>query len=108
MQIIKENEMKDNGGVRYMIRGPQIDWGLITLQPGDEKGAHFHNELAETFYIMEGTTTFILADQDLDVQAGTAIRLDVKESHGLKNLGPNPTKMIFIKELYKPEDKVNC
>ncbi len=108
MKIVKEQEQKNDGGVVYMIRGPQIDWGTITLQPGEEKGAHYHNELAETFYIMEGTTTFVLADQELDVPAGTAIRLTATESHGLKNKGEVATKMVFIKEEYKPEDKVNC
>ena len=108
MQIIKENEMEDKGGVRYMIRGPQIDWGLITLKPGDLKPAHLHNEVDETFYIIEGTTTFILEDQELDALAGTAVRLEAKESHGLKNNGKTVTKMIFIKESYKPNDKVNC
>ncbi len=109
MQIVKEAEKENNGGVIYMIRGPQIDWGTITLQPGDEKGAHYHNQIAETFYIIEGTTTFLLDDgKELDVETGTGIRLEAKESHGLKNNTDKPTKMIFIKENYKPKDKVVC
>jgi mannose-6-phosphate isomerase-like protein (cupin superfamily) len=108
MKIVNETEQTNSGGVVYMLRGPQIDWGTITLQPGDEKGAHLHNEVDETFYITEGTTTFILGDGEVDVPAGTAIRLEAKESHGLKNKGQSVTKMVFIKESYKPEDKVNC
>ena len=107
MKIVKEDKIEGSGGVKYMIRGPQIDWGTIVLQPGDKKGAHLHNELAETFYIIEGTTTFLLDDEkELDAEAGTAIRLEAKESHGLKNKTNFPTKMVFIKEEYKPDDKV--
>ena len=107
MKIVKEDEIDGSGGVKYMIRGPQIDWGTIVLQPGDEKGSHLHNELAETFYIVEGTTTFLLDEgKELDAPAGTALRLEAKESHGLKNKTDVPTKMVFIKEEYKPEDKV--
>ena len=108
MEIIHESEKEDKGGVRYMIRGPDIDWGLIKLAPGDYKPPHYHEFLAETFYIIEGTTTFILNDHEIDVEAGTAIRLLPNESHGLKNTKLIKTKLIFIKEQYLPQDKVNC
>ena len=109
MEIIHESEKEEHGGVRYMIRGPNIDWGLITLAPGDYKPPHYHESLAETFYILEGTTTFVLNDQELDVEAGTAIRLLPNESHGLKNISTEMnTKLIFIKEKFLPQDKVNC
>jgi mannose-6-phosphate isomerase-like protein (cupin superfamily) len=108
MQIVNEQEMPEKGGVRYIIRGPHIDWGVITLQPGQAMGPHLHNEVEETFYIMEGTTTFVLKDKEYDAKAGTALRLEPTESHGLKNKGTTVTKMIFIKDIYRPDDKVNC
>ena len=106
MQIIKEEDQPDKGGVKYMIRGPNIDWGVITLQPGDVMGPHYHEEIAETFYMTEGTTTFILKDGDIDFEKGSALRLEEHESHGLKNITNKPSTLIFIKEGYKPKDKV--
>ena len=109
MQIVSETEMEEKGGVRYMIRGPDIDWGLITLAPGDYKPPHYHESLAETFYVIEGTTTFILNEEEVDIKAGSAIRLLPTEAHGLKNNSTKvKTKVIFIKEKYLPQDKVNC
>jgi quercetin dioxygenase-like cupin family protein len=108
MQIVKESEQAAKGPVKYMIRGPNIDWGVITLAPGEAMSAHFHNEVEETFYILEGTTTFFLKDKDIDAPAGTAIRLEATESHGLKNNGTTATKMVFIKNIYRPNDKVDC
>ena len=109
MQIMYEKDQEDMGGVKYMIRGPQIDWGLIELAPGEAKPPHYHEQLAETFYVMTGTITFVLEDQEVDLPTGTAIRLSARESHGLKNKSQSlHSKVIFIKEQYLPRDKVNC
>ena len=105
MQIVKENPEES---VQYMIRGPTIDWGLISLQPGEKKRPHYHEYLAETFYVIEGIMTFILEDKEIDIPTGTAIRLDKKESHGLANRQEiSIAKLVFIKEQYLPDDKVN-
>jgi len=108
MKIINENDQKDDNGVKYMNRGPDIDWGIIILQPGQEKTPHFHEKMGETFYVTEGTMTFLLKDKEIKVPKGTAIRLEAFESHGLKNNTDSPAKLIFIKEKYLPMDKVNC
>ena len=108
MQIVHEKDLEDKEGVKYLIRGPNIDWGTITLQPGQKKSAHFHEILAETFYVIEGIITFVLETQKIDIRAGTAIRLDKNESHGLENRTDASAKLIFIKEQYLPHDKVDC
>jgi len=105
MQIVHENKQTNKEGVVYMIRGPNIDWGTITLQPGERKSAHYHEKLAETFYTIEGVITFLLKDEELDIPVGTAIRLDPGEPHGLLNKTGQRAKLIFIKEQYIPEDK---
>lgn len=105
MQIVHEKDQINKDGVVYMIRGPTIDWGTITLQPGETKSAHYHEHLAETFYTTEGTITFLLKEQNIDIPQGTAIRLNPGEPHGLQNRTDQPAKLIFIKEQYLPEDK---
>jgi mannose-6-phosphate isomerase-like protein (cupin superfamily) len=108
MQIVNEKEIQAKDGVKYLIRGPNIDWGVITLKPGEKLSPHLHNEVEETFFVLEGTTTFILKEKELDGSAGMGIRLEPKESHGLKNKGTVPTRMVFIKHIYRPNDKINC
>ena len=105
MEIIRESDNPINGGVRYMKRGPIIDWGIISLEPQQEKSPHYHEHLAETFYVVKGTITFILKEKNVDIPEGTAIRLLNHESHGLKNnSNEKEAKLIFIKEQYLPED----
>ncbi|QEE15170.1 cupin domain-containing protein [Promethearchaeum syntrophicum] len=108
MKIIFEDKLIDDNGVKYMNRGPDIDWGLITLQPGQEKPPHYHEKMGETFYITEGTMTFVLKDKEFNAPKGTAIRLEAFETHGLKNKTDSQAKLLFIKERYLPKDKVNC
>ncbi|GAJ06057.1 unnamed protein product, partial [marine sediment metagenome] len=45
MQRVNEHECKfrgENWGVKYIIRGPRIDWGIILLKPGQTMGVHGH------------------------------------------------------------------
>jgi mannose-6-phosphate isomerase-like protein (cupin superfamily) len=108
MQIVYEKDLPGKDGVAYLIRGPHIDWGVITLQPGANLKPHYHKEVEETFYIIEGTTTFVFKDKEFDAPAGTALRLEPTETHGLKNKGKTVSKMVFIKDIYRPDDKVSC
>ena len=108
MQFVTEADMPAKGPVKYLIRGPHIDWGVITLAPGESMGGHFHQEVEETFYILEGTTTITVNGKEVVCPKGSALRLDATEKHALKNAGTIPTKMVFIKHIYRPTDKVDC
>ncbi len=112
MKIINETQEKELHGVKYMNRGPDIDWGIITLQPGDIKLSHYHQQMGETFYILEGITTFIVTiknqEKDIKLTKGNAIRLKENEAHELRNETDSITKVIFIKEKYLPDDKIEC
>ncbi len=81
-----------------MNRGPDIDWGLITIHPGEEKPAHYHESMGETFYVIQGIMTFVLKNEEINLSAGSAIRLEAYESHGLKNDTQTAAKLLFVKE----------
>jgi len=106
MEIVNEKDLPFKGGVKYLIRGPHIDWGVMELEPGVVFDAHYHEEVEETFFILEGTGVFIINGKDVKVEAGNALRLEPKESHGIKNTGDSKLKMVFIKHIYRPKDKV--
>jgi quercetin dioxygenase-like cupin family protein len=109
MEIVYEKDKPGKDGIKYIIRGPNIDWGVITLEPNQNMSPHYHKEVEETFYIISGTFTFLIKDKkELEAPAGTAIRFEATESHGFKNKGKTPAKCVFIKHIYKPDDKVAC
>ena len=110
MEKIKESEQEYRGGdwgVKYLFRGPRIDWGVILLQPGQRLGRHYHHEVEETFYILEGQATFVINDVKHLLGAGEAVRLEAPSRHDVVNEDHQPLKMVFIKCPYLPRDKVD-
>ena len=109
MERVRESEKEFRGGdsgVKYLFRGPRIDWGVIKLLPGQLLGAHYHKEVEETFYVLEGEATFLVDDVEHKLVAGDAVRLEAPERHEVFNHSDQTVKMAFIKCPYLPKDKV--
>ncbi len=111
MEKVNEFELKyrdGDHGVKYMFRGPRTDWGVILMRPGDKLGAHYHNEVEETFYLVEGTVKFYVNGQEYQAVPGDAFRLEPTDRHDIRNDSDAPAKFVFIKHPYLPKDKVDC
>ena len=107
---MNENDFEYRGGdsgVKYLMRGPSIDWGVILLKPGELMGskAHGHNEIDETFYFVEGDGIMIIDGKELEAPQGSIFLCEPKELHNIRNDSNKPIKIVFIKGEYKPEDK---
>ncbi len=110
MEKVNEADMAFRGGasgVKYLFRGPKIDWGIILLLPGEELGAHYHQEVEETFFLQSGRATLIADGRQVPMVAGDAVRLPAPERHALRNDGDEPARFVFIKSPYLPQDKVD-
>jgi mannose-6-phosphate isomerase-like protein (cupin superfamily) len=110
MQKVSEHELayrNGDSGVKYLIRGPRIDWGVMLLLPGQTLGGHYHREVEETFYIVEGMGTMVVNGEAMPAMAGDAFRLDPEDRHDLRNHSTRPMKVVFIKHPLLPEDKVD-
>lgn len=56
------------------------------LQPNsDGPGAHLHEENDEVFYVLEGTTSFLIGDKWIDAEKGTFIRIPANTMHDFAN-----------------------
>ena len=105
----KEKEYRNgNSGPKYLIRGPKLEWGIIQLQPGEKLGAHYHNEVEETFFFFGGAPKIIVNTKEIQVKEGDVFRLEAKERHDIINDTGKAVKLIFIKCPYLPEDKITC
>lgn len=108
MQKVTEKEQDARKGdftVRYMMRGPILDWGFLEAAPGKIMGAHWHEEVEETFYCISGSGSFYVNDEEIEFNAGDAIRCEAGEKHDIANIGPKPMKILFVKTPYLPDDK---
>lgn len=56
------------------------------LQPNSAgPGAHAHEENDEVFYVLEGTTSFLIGDRWIDAHKGTFVRIPAKTIHNFEN-----------------------
>lgn len=110
MEIVREKEKyfrQGDWGIKYLFRGPRIDWGIVSLLPGKKMGTHYHREVEETFYILEGSGILTVDGEDFPVESGMAIQLKPGEKHDLRSGEGISLKGLFIKVPYLPDDKVD-
>jgi mannose-6-phosphate isomerase-like protein (cupin superfamily) len=111
MEIARESDKPYRGGtsgVKYLMRGPRIDWGVILFAPGQELGRHKHREVEETFFFVEAAGgRFVVDGAEHPIAAGTAFRVEPGEVHNIINDTAAPLKALFIKTPYLPADKMD-
>jgi mannose-6-phosphate isomerase-like protein (cupin superfamily) len=111
MQVAREQDNEYRGGasgVKYLLRGPKIDWGVVLFAPGEQLGRHMHKEVEETFFFVEGAGgRFIVNDKEYPIAVGMAFRIEPGEVHNIVNNTAMPLKAVFIKAPYLPKDKVD-
>jgi mannose-6-phosphate isomerase-like protein (cupin superfamily) len=111
MQRVSEFELpfrQGDSGVKYLIRGPRTDWGIILLKPGERMSAHYHNEVDECFYILRGEAVLVVDGQPRRAIVGDVYRLEPGERHEIRNDSGEDVKMVFIKAPFLPEDRVDA
>ncbi len=111
MQKVTENDLAyrdGDSGVKYLMRGPMIDWGVLLVKPGETLAPHYHDQVEETFYVLRGRGLLVVDDERIPATVGDAFRVEPTERHEIVNDGVEPLKMVFIKCPYLPEDKVDC
>ena len=96
-----------SSGVKYLFRGPKLDWGVIRVLPGQTLDAHYHNHVEETFFFTVGAPLIVINGESHRVRPGDAFRLDPGESHEIINDTSSPVDLIFIKDRLDPDDKVS-
>jgi mannose-6-phosphate isomerase-like protein (cupin superfamily) len=99
-----------DSGVKYLMRGPSIDWGLILLKPGEAMASapHGHEIIDETFYFMEGNGLMIIDGTEHEAPEGSVFLCEPGEMHNIRNDSEDPVKVVFIKGDYKPDDKIQA
>jgi mannose-6-phosphate isomerase-like protein (cupin superfamily) len=96
-----------SSGVKYLFRGPNIDWGVVRFAPGEQLGPHLHNEVEETFYFPDSEPLMIVAGKEYRVRKGDAFRIPPGEPHNIVNDTGANVDAVFIKSSYRPKDKVD-
>jgi len=87
-----------------IFSGPWAYVDHLVLPPGAATGAHFHNEVAEVYYVMNGEGTMAVAGQvrggppaeTAKIKNGDAIPIQLSEIHSVQNTGTAPLEFMII------------
>ncbi|MDE0573574.1 cupin domain-containing protein [Demequina sp. B12] len=94
-------------GPGYLMRGPRTDLGVVRLRPGDDASNHFHADIEETFFVVEGhATVWINCTEERHLSPGDVVRCDPGDMHYFVNNGDDNFKAFFIKAPWNPTDVV--
>lgn len=111
MQHVNEFELpfrQGNSGAKYLLRGPQLDWGVILLKPGERLAPHYHQQVEETFFCLRGKGKIFVDGKAMSLIPGDVYRLEPQEKHEFINDGQEDLKLVFIKTPYLPDDKIDA
>lgn len=80
---------KDQGRWKSLIdrqKGSRdLSLGIGWMKPGEVHLLHHHEEASEFYYILEGSATITVADEEVKVKPGTAIYIPVGDKHKIVN-----------------------
>lgn len=97
-----------DSGVRYAVKGPNIEWGVLKMKPGQSSydyGKHIHHVVEETFYFISGSPKFVINGEEYRIQPGDAIVIEPYDDHALVNDTDEDMLALFMKHPYIPEDR---
>ena len=109
MFIIHEDDEEyrfGNSGPKYLMKGPRMNFAIVQFQPGEDFNAHYHNEMEENFFILEGELDIVVDGKKYHLTPGQLIHIEPEEIHYVMNNGTVPVKMISTLAPYKQVDKV--
>ncbi len=98
MKVVQLDELSPEGVShdpsilkRVLVRGGEVphlaQLARATFAPGQVAGAHLHADMCEIFLCESGVGRLTIAGREIDLVAGTCVRVDPEEVHELANTG---------------------
>ncbi len=70
-----------------LFRSEHMMVGLNCLEPGQTQSAHAHEDADKFYFVLEGSGTFTVGDDERQAEAGTIITAPAGINHGVTNSG---------------------
>ncbi|MGF9966165.1 cupin domain-containing protein [Bacillus rhizoplanae] len=92
-----------DNGPKYLLKGPNIDIGVVVIKPGQDFQNHYHTTCEEIFYALEGEIDFYVNHVKVPIKKGDVLQVRPHESHYLINRSSQNFKALFIKSPHLQE-----
>jgi mannose-6-phosphate isomerase-like protein (cupin superfamily) len=67
------------------------------LRPGQEQAAHSHADADKVYFVLDGTGTFLVGDEERSVGPGSAVLAPAGAAHAVSNRSAAPlTVLVFM------------
>lgn len=74
-------------GKRTLFRSERLLVGLNCFEPGQEHALHTHAGMDKLYHVLTGSGRFVLADRELEMEAGMMLVAPDGVPHGIRNTG---------------------
>ena len=109
MYVIDEKDLEyrhGDSGPKYLMKGPRMNFAIVQFPPGSDFKAHYHNNMEENFYVMEGEIDIVVDGVTTTLKKGQYIHVEPEESHYLINNSAQMARLVATLAPYHPSDKV--
>jgi mannose-6-phosphate isomerase-like protein (cupin superfamily) len=96
--LVEDAELHQLVGAREFVggdHGVDVCFILVDMAPGEGVRLHKH-AYPEVFILQEGTATFRVGSETLDVEAPRTLIVPAGTPHGFKNTGKGPLRQVDI------------
>lgn len=70
---------------------------LVTINPGDSIGEHYHKTSYELYCVLQGQCTLVVNGQEIILRQGTLLTIEPGDIHRLHNHGHEEFKLLVFK-----------
>ena len=100
----KEYRFGDSGP-KYLMKGPRMNFAIVQFHDGQDFKAHYHSIMEENFFILEGSSDFVVDGKVHRLKAGDFIHIEPGEVHYIINNSGATMKMVSALAPFQAEDK---
>ena len=98
--VVRPGEGERVGNVEFLARSadtPRFNLGIIDFAPGRLLEPHVHDDEDDSFYILSGELTFLLAGgEEVKAGPGTFVLIPPGVWHGFRNDTAEPVRILNV------------
>lgn len=83
-------------GKATLFRSDRLMVGLNCFEPGQEHALHAHAGMDKVYHVLEGRGRFLLADRELEMEAGMMLVAPEGVPHGIHNTGDERLLVLVV------------